>query len=385
MPHGTQPNQADAALRESDERFRQAFEFAGIGMAIVGLDGRWVRVNGAICEIVGYSEAELLQRTFQDITHPDDLETDLAHVRELLDGKRRAYQMEKRYFHRDGHVIWIRLTASLMRDGAEQPLYFISQIEDITAHKQLEKNYVVARDQALKASRLKSEFLANVSHEIRTPMNAVVGMTDLLLDTSLGAEQLDLLQTIRSSAASLLLIINDILDFSKIESGLLPLDSAEFAPHQVVKDVVSFMAPLARKKHLALTCDIALREELRLIGDAGRLRQILTNVLGNAIRFTERGEVAVTAKTTRESPVIRLWLEVRDTGIGIPHETQARLFEPFTQSDGTSTRRHSGLGLGLAISQELAHLMGGQVRFVSEPGRGSTFWIELDYPAVIQN
>ena len=223
----TERRQAAAALSESEERFRQAFEFAGTGMAIVGLDGRWMRVNQAICDIVGYPAEELMRKTFQEITHPDDLESDLHHVQDLLGGVRRVYQMEKRYFHRSGRVVWIRLTASLVRDTSGAPLHFVSQIEDITQQKLMEQNLAKARDQAMEASRLKSAFLANMSHEIRTPMNGIIGMSGLLMDTRLDVEQREMGQVIQSSAENLLTIINDILDFSKIEAGKLRIEPVE--------------------------------------------------------------------------------------------------------------------------------------------------------------
>jgi two-component system sensor histidine kinase/response regulator len=370
------PNQTtDAALQESEERFRQAFEFAGIGMAIVGLDGRWLRVNRAICEIVGYPEPELLARTFQDITHPDDLETDLANVHELRDGKRRFYQLDKRYIHRDGHVVWIRLTASLVRDCAEKPLYFISQIEDITARKALEDNLALARDQALESSRLKSEFLATVSHEIRTPMNGVIGMTSLLLDTDLDPLQRDFAETVRDSAANLMTIIDDILDFSKLEAGKLAFEIVDFNLPEIINGTLAPLAVRAQRKGLGLVSAVPPVVPVLLRGDPGRLRQILTNLLDNAIKFTERGEVALRVSVAGETAthaVVRF--EVVDSGIGIAPETQARLFQPFTQADNSATRKYGGVGLGLTIAQKLAGMMAGRIGVVSAVGAGSTFW-----------
>jgi PAS domain S-box-containing protein len=764
---------AKAAMEESEERFRQAFEFAGIGMAIIGLDGRWVRVNRAICEIVGYSADELMRKTFQDITHPADLNADLRHVKQLLEGVVKSYQMEKRYFHRDGHVVWIHLTASLVRDAAGAPVHFVSQIEDVTIQKKLERelreseervrlaasvagvgiwdldlktkriawdaqmfvlygvtptadgkvdysvwagalgpeelarqetivrneviqsgasdqefriqrysdkalriiqtskltvkndageairivgvnrdvtelrqneailrsseerlsniyramadglvlqddtarilecnpaaerilgltrdqimgrtsldprwrivrsdgspfpgeehpavvtirtgrkvrnfemgvlkpdgsvtwisintepltvtsagvhevicsfsditerknleesvhherellrtvidllpspiylkdrdsrflmvnralarclakdspaqlvslcdfdlfdpdvaaafraddeavlaglpvrgkeettvfpngekrtymttkvpfrdaqgnitgilgigvditerrqlqdSLALARDEALEASRLKSEFLANMSHEIRTPMNGIVGMSELLMDSPLDDDQREMGSVIQKSAESLLGIINDILDFSKIEAGKLRIEPAEMELRAVVDDAIVLLLPTAEKKHLELTCEFDPALEGLLLGDSGRIRQVLLNLAGNAVKFTLKGRVSILIRRMEERATERV-IEVRiqDTGIGISPAAQKQLFQAFTQADGSTTRRFGGTGLGLAISRQLVELMGGEIGLVSEEGHGSTFWFRLPLPKV---
>jgi PAS domain S-box-containing protein len=371
----------EKALRTSEDQFRTAFDFAGIGMALVALDGRWMRVNTTLCEIFGYDEHTLRGMTFADITHPDDLDADMDHVRSLLAGRVRFYQMEKRYFHRDGHIVWVRLTASVVRDAAGVPLHFVSQLEDITERKQLTESLAKARDEALMASRMKSEFLANMSHEIRTPMNGIIGMSGLLMETPLTPDQREIGGVIQHSVESLLNIINDILDFSKMEAGKMRIEASNFDLRELAEEALVLLATQAHEKKIELVNDFDERIDCLLVGDAGRLRQVFINLLGNALKFTQQGEVRLRIRQlARNESGLTLRCEVSDTGIGIPRESQGRLFQPFTQADGTSTRRYGGTGLGLAITRQLTELMGGVIGFESEPDKGSCFWIEIPLP-----
>jgi two-component system, sensor histidine kinase and response regulator len=367
-----------AELWQTEERFRRAFDDAATGMALVAPDGRFLRVNRSMCEIVGYPEPDLLALSFQNITHADDLEADLGHVGRLLAGEARTYQMEKRYRHKDGHTVWVLLGVSLVPDAAGNPLHFVAQVQDISSRKQGELALRQATQVAEAASRAKSEFLANMSHEIRTPMNGILGMTDLLLETDLTPDQRDSLGLVKSSADALLTVINDILDFSKIEAGKLDIDPVPFSLRDAVGDTLKALAIRAHAKGLELACDIRPEVPELVIGDAHRLRQVLTNLVGNAIKFTERGEVVVRAEWVgAEGDADRVRFSVTDTGIGIPHDKLRTVFDPFTQADGSTTRKFGGTGLGLTICQRLVELMGGRVWADSTLGQGSTFFFEI--------
>ncbi len=370
----TERKRAERALRESEERFRNAFESAVIGMALVTSEGTWLRVNRALCQMVGYSEDELMLSPIRDLMHRDDRDIDTPLLTQLIEGSIPNYQIEKRLFHRDGQVIWVLISVSLLRDDNGAPLYFIAEILDITRNRELGEEREKAREAALESARLKSEFLANMSHEIRTPMNGVIGMTGLLLDSPLTADQRDFAETIRSSAEALLTIINDILDFSKIEAGKMTFEVTDFDLRSTIEACVDLVAESAQSKGIELAADLAPDVPSALRGDSGRIRQVLTNLLSNAVKFTHDGEVVVDVTKLEENDLqVAIRVSVRDTGIGIAPENQSRLFEAFMQADASTTRRYGGTGLGLAISRQLVERMGGQIGFDSEPGKGSVF------------
>ena len=599
-------------LRESQKRFHGAFDFAAAGMAIVSLEGNWVQVNPALCGILGYTEAELLVTDYQTLTHPQDHHLDEDLVQTLLEGRRASCQMKKRYLRKNGDIVHAILSASLIRDSAGEPRYFVSQVLDITAQEQAEaqlrrffstsenllciggfdgyqkrvnsvfprlfgfseeeflskpilefvhpddraatseaiaqlatgntvlsfehrclcndgsfrwilwngtsdlehqafyatghditerkeaerqlvvfrlfaeasqqgfgmatldgvssymngalkrflgisasesidgtsilsysqpktrerieneilpttfregqwsgeiavhsrdggemptfanvflvrdkagepyflayvltditqvkkaeRELTLAKEAAESANRAKSEFLANMSHEIRTPMNGVIGMTELLLDTEMSPEQLEYATAVKISGESLLTVINDILDFSKIEAGKLDMEAIDFDLRNVIGTTSKTLAVRAHEKGLELAYHVLSDVPDGLIGDPNRLRQVLVNLIGNAVKFTEHGEVVVhVERIESEGSDVMLKFSVADTGIGIPADKQKLIFEAFSQADGSVTRKYGGTGLGLAISSHLVERMGGRIGVESEPGKGSTF------------
>jgi PAS domain S-box-containing protein len=378
-------------LRGSEERFRGTFENAAVGIIHCDSSGRFLRVNQKYCDIVGYSREELLTMTIADVTYPDDMAPTAAKLGALFRGELSSYTEEKRDIRKDGTLVWIHISVALQRGAQGAPLHTIGSLQDISIRKRLEEELRQAKEAAEAANRAKDEFLANVSHEIRTPMNAILGMTELTLDTPLSLDQRQCLQTVKSAADNLLNVINDLLDFSKIEAGKLELDPADFSLRQVLGDTLRALAVRAHRKDLELINHVDVDVPDALVGDAGRLRQVLLNLIGNAIKFTEHGEVVVSVKFEERKPIpadadnlhqqgkvqlsdsLCLRFTVRDTGIGIAPDKQARIFRAFEQEDTSITRKYGGTGLGLSIAERLVGLMEGAIAVESQPGRGSTF------------
>src|SRR5258706_4024121 len=501
----TPRKRAEESLRESEERFRGTFENAAVGIANIDFEGRWLRVNQRLCDIVGRTREELLQTTFQEITYADDLSLSFEQFTPFTRGERSNYAYQKRYVRKDGSLVWVEIFGALQRDAAGKPAYAIAMIQDISERKRLEgelresehrwrsltealpqlvwtatpdgacdyfstqwtdhtgvperallgwswletlhpddreatrqawttavqgpgaydveyrvrrldgayrwfktrglpirgsegsifkwfgtctditdakiaeEELRLAKEAAESANRAKDEFLANVSHEIRTPMNAILGLTTLVLGTRLNDGQRHSLTTVKSAANNLLGIINDLLDFSKIEAGKLELEAADFSLRATLGDTLRALAIRAHQKGLELASNVQPDVPDALIGDAGRLRQVLLNLVGNAIKFTEKGEVVVQVNAAPDAPSVNgdvhLLFTVRDTGIGIPREKQATIFRAFEQEDSSTTRKYGGTGLGLTIAAQLAALMGGKITVESEPGRGSLFGV----------
>lgn len=368
-----QRDEALAELAEGESRFRQAFDNAPIGMALVSPEGRWLKVNRRLCDIIGYSEEELLARDFQSVTHPEDLELDLGFVADTLAGRRDTYQMDKRYIHKQGRVVWVLLAVSLVRRPDGAPHYFVSQIEDVTGRVAAERDLQIARDEALAASKAKSEFLATMSHELRTPLGAMIGLAELLRDGDLDGEKREFVEIIHRSGIALLEIINDVLDLSKIEAGMVHVESAEFDIRAVLQDSCDLFAAEVRRKNLRLNVSVGADVPARARGDAGRLRQVLVNLVGNAVKFTMAGGIDVEARLAEHVGAdMVIACTVRDSGIGIGEEHQRHIFDAFAQADPSTSRHYGGSGLGLAICRHLVGLMGGAIRLTSRLGQGTS-------------
>jgi two-component system, sensor histidine kinase and response regulator len=368
----TDSKRAEQAVVERDRRFRDLFYDAPVAYHELDRDGHVTRINRTEERLLGYTAAEMEGRPIWEFIVEKVSQEAVARK---LSGTVPLQSYERTFKRKDGTLIPVIVDDRLIHDPEGNITGIRTTLHDITRQKQMEEELRKARDVAVESARLKSEFLANMSHEIRTPMNGVIGMTGLLLDTELSDEQRDFAGTIRSSGEALLTIINDILDFSKIEAGKLLFETLDFQLDNAVEDTIELFAERAHRKKIEFASLIYSDVPTGLRGDPGRLRQVLTNLIGNAIKFTERGEVTVRIEKeseTRDDVVVRF--TVSDTGIGISEVAQHSLFEAFTQADGSTTRKYGGTGLGLAISRQLIELMGGRINVNSTPGQGSTFW-----------
>ena len=331
-------------------------------------------VNPKFTAVTGYSETEALGRNpriLKSGRQPPEYYRQLWET--ITGGDTWTGEFSNR--KKNGEEYWELASISPVRDADGRTIHFVAVKEDITARKAVEESLLAAKEQAEKANRAKSEFLASLSHEFRTPMNGIIGMTDLALGTPLSSEQRDYLELVKSSAESLFRLLNDILDFSKIDAGRLELEGIPFRLRDCLGRAVRALAYLAHEKGLELALDVDADVPEDVEGDPGRLRQILLNLLGNAIKFTERGEIVVRVRLdARDADGVSLLFSVEDTGIGIPADKQVGIFEAFTQGDSSTTRRFGGTGLGLAIATRLTELFGGRIWVQSEPGKGSRFY-----------
>ncbi|MBK7261772.1 MAG: PAS domain S-box protein [Rubrivivax sp.] len=517
----TERHAAQQALEQSESRFRSTFEQAAVGIAHISTAGHWIDFNERMCQVVGYARHELMMRTFKDITHPDDLDRDLGVMKQMLAGKFANYTLQKRYVHKDGHIVWIYRTVSLVRKADGDPDYFVSVVEDISELKRAEEqlhrlsqaveqssesivitdadgcieyvneaftritgyerdeviganprvlqsgktppevyeamwmelragrawrgelqnrrkdgteylqaavinpirqadgritHFVAAQEDITErkrneaelegyrqhleelvrrrtaqleqaraladaANQAKSAFLANMSHEIRTPMNGVLGMIEVLERSRLTEQQAEMVRTARDSGRTLLGIIDDILDFSKIEAGRMQIEVVPMSVAEVAEGVCDSLVPAAARQDLSLSVFVDPSIPERVFSDPLRLRQMLFNLIGNAIKFTggkveRRGRVWLRVTVVQAAP-LRLAFAVSDNGIGMTDEAVARLFTPFSQAEASTTRRFGGSGLGLTICRRLADLMDGEIAVRSRTGEGSTFTLTL--------
>ena len=371
----TQRKQFEEGLRKSQEKYRVLFDAIGDAVFVHGISEdmqptHFLQTNDAACQRLGYSQDEFTRMSLRDIQLPENAERIKQVWNRLM--RDRHFLFETEQVAKDGRRIPTEINCQLMEFDGQ--LASLAIARDITERKRIEAELVKAKDAAEAASRAKSEFLANMSHEIRTPMNGIIGMTDLALDTELSSEQREYLSLVKSSADSLLHLINDILDFSKIEAGKLELEETEFEIRDLFSDTLKTLAVRADKKHLELSLRVSAEVPRTVVGDPTRLRQLIVNLVGNAIKFTEQGNVVVEAELEGESSDgVHLHFRVSDTGIGIPPEKQELIFEPFAQADGSTTRRFGGTGLGLTICRRIVELMGGRMWVESEVGHGSVF------------
>ncbi len=343
---------------------------------LTDLDGRIVYVNEGFTHTTGYSAEEALGRT------PAILRSGLrdrdfyAHLwQTLLEGRNWNMVIPNR--RKDGSIYWQQTNIFPVTDDTGDLLYFAGVGRDVSDRVKITEDLAAARDAAEAAAKVKSDFLVNMSHEIRTPLNAVLGMADLLTDTALDARQRGQLDVLRRAGESLLGLVNEIMDLSKLEAGGMRLDDRLFDLRDLLEGATSVVAPMAHRRGLVLLAQVDREVDRLWRGDAVRVRQVVMNLLSNAVKFTESGEVRITARAPIASRGGGFEIEVRDTGIGIPSEQLDDVFERFTQGDGSRSRRHGGAGLGLTLSRELCHLMGGTLTAESAVGEGSTFTVAL--------
>jgi two-component system, sensor histidine kinase and response regulator len=347
-------------------------------VSIADIDGNILYVNDKFVEISGYQESELIGKKHSVLNSNNQPKSYWQNMHQtVLAGK--VWHDEVRNRAKNGEFYWVDTTIVPNFDSNKEVKGFTSIRTDITQQKQNIDNLALAKEQAESATEAKTQFLATMSHEIRTPMNGLIGMTNLLLDTSLDKEQYSFAKTVKYSAESLLSVINDILDFSKVEAGMLELEPLEFDLELLLHDVGSSIAFQAHNKGLELICPANIIPNQSFIADPGRIRQILNNLIGNAIKFTDEGEISVYCKVQEQTKQhTKILFEISDTGIGLSDEQKNNLFERFSQADSSTTRKYGGTGLGLSISKQLVEMMDGEIGIKSVEGKGSTFWFTLN-------
>ena len=397
----TKRRQAEAALRESEERFRSGFEEGGVGIVMASLDeGRIIRVNKAFCKMLGYTAVELQRMTHRDISHPDHHAEDLNALAALREGRMQLHSVEKRYLKKNGEIVWAARTLTTIRGADGKPSYVLAVIADVTERRRAEEEVrklhedlqrhaadlevrvaertaqlAAAKARAEAADQIKSTFLATMSHELRTPLNSIIGFTGVLLQKLAGplnGEQEEQLNIVRNASQHLLMLISDVLDISKVEAGVMRLAHERFDLRNLLQRLGAAFELESERRGLAFTLRIGDGEAL-VNGDESRVKQVLNNLLSNAHKFTTQGSIEVAL--TRDRDVFTV--SVTDTGVGIRRDDIPRLFRAFSQIETGLAGVSEGTGLGLAISKHLVEAMGGQISVESEWGQGSRFAFTL--------
>ncbi|MDO6465997.1 MHYT domain-containing protein [Pseudoalteromonas carrageenovora] len=373
----TEQRALQKSLEEKEQKYRSLMDnMPGVAFRC-RFDDNWTMlfISPNIIELTGYNPNEFTEHCieFNDLVLKADQKHIIDEVTQAVE-KKSQYSIEYRIRHRNGKILWLLDKGSFTFDKNNKPQWIDGVLVDITERKEYEENLEQAKFKAEEAAHAKQSFMANMSHEIRTPMNSIIGFSDLLMDTPLDQEQQKHLVTVNNAARSLLRLLNEILDSAKLERGKLTIEPVHFSLKPVIDSIISTFWLEAKKKDLNLTLKIKDSVSSTYYGDPDRLRQVLTNLIGNAIKFTEKGSVTVTVGTTQNQ---HLFFEVQDTGIGIAKDRVQAVFQPFEQADGTTTRRFGGTGLGTTISKQLVELMGGSINLVSELGRGTCFYFSL--------
>lgn len=367
-------------LQQSEAKFRSLGESSPDGIFLADTTGQWIYCNTQWLQMSGLTFDDSLREGWTHAIHEEDKASVLEHWSRCL-CEHKEFSQEFRLVSPKGETRWVSCRTAPIRYQAGESTQsggHAGTVQDVTKYKTSEDELRRAKTDAEAAVKAKGEFLAKMSHEIRTPMNGVIGMTNLLMDTDMTSQQREYAETIRRSAESLLLLINDVLDFSKVEAKRLIFETIDFNLQETIEGSLELLAETAQAKNIELAGFVLADVPIHLRGDPGRLRQVFVNLVSNAVKFTECGEVIVSVANMAETEThVDLRFEVRDTGIGIPPEVQPRMFQVFSQADSSTTRRYGGTGLGLAISKQLIEMMGGEIGFTSVANQGSTFWFTV--------